>query len=151
MRLAAQAAQSGRNGQRPQAGRREVQIVAPKSIRAWAKSPARVLGVRLAASALQRRGQGKYPRHHALDIAVDRRRMCAEGDRRDGRRGIVADAGQRAQKRLGLGEATAEAPYHLPRAGVQIPGAGVIAKPRPRAQHLAELGIGERRHARPAV
>ena len=38
---------------------------------------------------------------HALDIGVDHQRSAAEGDRRDGRRRIGADAGKRSQ--LGLG------------------------------------------------
>ena len=45
----------------------------------------------------QRRLQGEEPRHHALDIAVDRDRRPVEGDRRDGRRGVGADARQLPQ------------------------------------------------------
>ena len=40
---------------------------------------------------------GEQPRHHALDIAVDRHRGRVERDRRHRGRGVVADAGQRAQ------------------------------------------------------
>ena len=46
----------------------------------------------------QRLFYGKQPRHHALDIAVHRHRRGIERDRRDRRRGVVADAGQRAQR-----------------------------------------------------
>ena len=48
----------------------------------------------------QRCGDGKEPRHHALDIPVDGRGARAEGDGRDRRGGIVADAGERAEVRL---------------------------------------------------
>ena len=40
----------------------------------------------------------EQPRHHALDIAVDRHRRCIKGDRRNRRRGVVADAGQQTQR-----------------------------------------------------
>ncbi len=42
----------------------------------------------------------EQPRHHPLDIAVDRRSRRIERDRRDRRRGVGADAGQRGK--LGL-------------------------------------------------
>ena len=94
----------------------------------------------------QRRGDGEEPRHHALDIAVDGRRPRAEGDGGDCRGGIVADAWQRAELGLGRREAPAMALDHLPRAGVQVAGAGVIAKPGPGGEHLAKLGGGKRAH-----
>ena len=68
-------------GTSTQRGRRGVQIVAPRSISAWAKSPARCVGIsargerpqaRLAAGQRLARPANE-PRHHPLDIAVDRR------------------------------------------------------------------------------
>ena len=47
---------------------------------------------------------GVEPRDHPLDVAVDRHRAAVERDRRDRRRGIAADAGQRAQRLLGVRE-----------------------------------------------
>ena len=47
------------------------------------------------------------PRHHPLDIAVDHRRRPVEGDRRDRRRRVGADARQFAQAGLGVGKAAA--------------------------------------------
>ena len=101
----ARAAQASIHGQSTQAGFFGVQMVAPRSIIACAKSPAR--GV---AASAPRRGarmsalaagnsllDGEQPRHHPLDIAVDRRGRRVERNRRDRRRGIGADAGQRAQ------------------------------------------------------
>ena len=108
-------AQPETSGQRPQAGRRGLHSVAPRSIMACAKSPARSVrrqrhGKRpdLSLGRRQRRRDGEEPRHHALDIAVDGRRPRAEGDGSDGRRGIVADAGKRAELGFGLGEAAAD-------------------------------------------
>ena len=78
-----------------------VQMVAPRSIIAWAKSPARCGGVSSRASRAQLRLGGRQrrldreePRDHALDIAVDRTCRRVEGDRGNRRRRIGADAGQ---------------------------------------------------------
>ena len=64
-----------------QRGLRGVQIVAPRSISAWAKSPARSGGRQRGGQRLERGlGPGQrvlereQARDHALDIAVDHRR-----------------------------------------------------------------------------
>ena len=91
-------------GQSGQAGRFGVHSVAPRSIIACAKSPARLVGREtfgVRADLRLRAGQGVFhreePRDHALDIAVDRRGFSSERDRRDRGRGVGADAGQREQ------------------------------------------------------
>ena len=101
------ARQSSRSGHSMQRGRFGVQIVAPRSIIAWAKSPGRPAGISGSSSVRMTglaSGSGvamaKQPRHHPLDIAVDHGRRPVEGDRRDGRRRIGADAGQLAQSGL---------------------------------------------------
>ena len=99
--------QSSRSGQSMQRGRFGVQIVAPRSIIACAKSPGRSAGTSVSTSArgfpAWRRAAAsrivEQPRHDALDIAVDHRGRPVEGDRRDRRRRVGADAGQLAQAR----------------------------------------------------
>ena len=148
---------AARHGQSTQRGRRGVQIVAPRSISAWAKSPARRSGTSAAASA-RRRGfaagsgfaHGVEPRDDPLDIAVDRRGRPIEGDRGDRRRGVVADPGQRAQRRRVVGKLAAVPLDDGAGAGVQVAGAGVIAEPLPELQHLVERGRGERANIGPA-
>ena len=106
------ATQTSLHGHSAQAGRLGEQMVAPRSISACAKSPARLGGNNAAASRLMiglAAGNflldGKQPRHHALDIAVHRHRRGIERDRRHRRRGVVADAGQRPQRlKIGSGK-----------------------------------------------
>ena len=132
--------------------------MAPKSIIAWAKSPEpRLRGQRLGErpdlglGGGQRRGHGEKPRHHALDIAVDRRCALAEGDCRDGGGGIVADARQPAECGLVLGE-PAPVPFrHHARASMQVARTRVIAEAGPGGEHLTELGARQCRHVRPAA
>ena len=64
-----------------------------------------------------------------------------EGDRRHRRRGVVADARQRAQGFDAFGKNPAVALDHRAGAGMQVAGAGVIAEPGPGAQHVVELGL----------
>ena len=92
------------HGHSAQAGRLGEQMVAPRSISACAKSPARRAGNKRRRQPLDRRLRRrqfvldrKQPRHHALDIAVHWHRRRVERDRSHRRRGVVADAGQRAQ------------------------------------------------------
>jgi hypothetical protein len=96
----------------------------------------------------QRALNREQPCDHARDIGIDHHRARAKGDRGDRGGGIGSDAGQRAQSFFGVGKATALG--HGAGAGVQIAGAGIIAKPRP-GRHQIGLGRGgERLHRGPA-
>ena len=72
------------------------------------------------------------PRHHPLDVAVDDDRAPVEGDRRDRRRGVGADAGERAQARLGRRGSgrRARAPPPARRRGGCAPGRSSRGRPR---------------------
>ena len=75
----------------------------------------------------------------------------AEGDGRDRRRRVGADARQLAQLLLRLREAAAEARSATIRGAlVQIAGAAVVAEPRPGREHVVERRRGQRLHRRPA-
>ena len=97
----AKAAQSASSGQAGQSGARGRQIVAPRSIIAWAKSPAPSCGV-IAVGELadsrprfgNRQVDGVEPGDDPLDIGVDHDRAPAEGDRGDRGGGVGADPGQ---------------------------------------------------------
>ncbi len=103
-----------RTGHNPQAGRRGVQSVAPRSIIACAKSPGLCFGVRLFAKALISAfasGKGVVT---AKSRATTRSILpstgvaaLAEGDRGDRCGGVVADAGKRAKLCLGRGKLAA--------------------------------------------
>ena len=138
-------------------GRLGVQRLAPRSISACAKSPARFAGVsvrRQAPDLLLGRGQRllhrEQPGDHPLDVAVDGRGARAEGDGRDRRRRVGADARQLQQLVFRLREAAAEALGDDPGALVEIAGAAVVAEPGPRREHVVELGRSQRLHRRPA-
>jgi hypothetical protein len=130
-------------------------MVAPRSISACAKSPARWgqealdeppnLGLARGQFLLER----EDPRDHPLDVAVDRRGRHVERDRRDRCRRIGADAGQRGKRRCVLWKASAVALDHRLGAGVEMSRARVIAEPGPQAQHLLETRGGKCMHARP--
>ena len=94
----------------------------------------------------QRRRLGRQPRHHPLHIAVHRHHRLVEGDRRDRRGGIGADPRQRPQALHILGEAAAC--RHQPGAGMQVAGAGVVAKPGPFLHHRRLGGRRQRLHRR---
>ena len=94
-----------------QRGRLGVQIVAPRSIIACAKSPGRCSGTSFSSAGAdfglgvgQRRADVEQARHHALDIAVDHRGGPVEGDRGDRGGRVGADAGQVAQAVLRVGK-----------------------------------------------
>ena len=101
---AARARQRVTSGQRAQPGARGVHTVAPSSIIAWLKSPARAppsartsSPARAPHALLQRRVVGRAgeridAREHAHDVAVDDRRRLAERDAGDGAGRVRADA-----------------------------------------------------------
>ena len=105
----------------------------------------------LALGAGQRRGDGEETGHHALDITVDGCRALPVGDGSDGSSGIVADPRQLAELGLRCRKLAAMPLDHGAGASVQVPRAGVIAKPRPGGKHLAELGFSQRVHVGPAA
>jgi hypothetical protein len=104
---------------------RAVQIVAPRSIIACAKSPARSAGVIASAAAriaLRAAGSGSSISHNRATtrstLASIYHRALAEGDRRDRGRGVGAQSGQLAQGLLAVGK---PAPLrHGARAGDQV-------------------------------
>ena len=73
-----------------------------------------------------------------------------ESDGGDGRRGIGADPGQRAQSCGFLGEIAAMPLDNGAGAGMQVAGARVIAEPLPELQDFVERGCGERPNIGPA-
>jgi hypothetical protein len=135
----AKAAQPSRQGHSAQAGRRGVQMVAPRSNSAWAKvarpGPHRRIGReavgeagQLGLGGGQRRFDGEDARHHPLDVAVHRHHRLAERDRPQRRRRVGADARQRPPARrvarpAGGGDGAC--------GGVQVAGAGVVAEAGP--------------------
>ena len=144
-------------GQTRHDGRRGVQMPAPRSIIACAKSPARRGGVSVAArrfnsgfAAGQRLAHGEQARDHALDVAVDRRCGLAKCDRGDGRRGVGADARQLLQLGDGRRKLAAQILGNRDGALVQVAGAAVVAEPRPGGEHVVERRRGQRLDGRPA-
>ena len=153
----ARAAQDSFHGHSAQAGRFGVQIVAPRSIIACAKSPARRSGVsafgKLADARLRRRQRffnGVEPRHDAFDVAIDRRRAPIERNRRDGSCGVWADARQFAQSILGVGKVSAVRLRDRLCASVQVARAGVVAEPRPKLENIVEACCRKRLDGRKA-
>ena len=153
----ARARQRPASGQMRQLARRGAQTVAPRSMRAWAKSPGRCAGTSLAARARisglasgQRRLDGESPRDHPLDIAVDGSGGTVEGDGGNGGGGIRPDAGQGHETRLIGWKAAAQIARDGDGALVQLARPGVVAQTRPFGQHLIEAGGGEVGNARPA-
>ena len=86
--------------------------------------------------------QSDKARENAGDIAVDRRRLAVEGDRRDRRRGIGADAGKRAQVGF-LGRKAAAAPGDFLRASVQVPRPRIVSETGESAHHRVGRGCGQ--------
>ncbi len=111
----------------------------PDSRRALADFPA---GLR------QRSGDREEPRHHPLDIGIDRHRIFAERDRGDRGGGIIAEPRQFAQLRFGAGKT---APLgDDPRAFHQIAGPRIISQPGPGRHDLLIARSGEVGYRRPA-
>ncbi len=98
--------------------------------------------------ARQRLADREQARDHALDIAVHRYGACVIGDRRDRRRGVVADARQVAQLSGCLREFSPVPVHDGAGAGVQIARPRVIAEARPQPQHVLEISRGQRMDGR---
>ena len=98
----------------------------------------------------QRRSDGEQPRNHPLNVAVDRARLCIERDRGDRGGRIGADAGKRSQRRLVLRKFAIVTLDDGAGAGVQVPGAGVVAESCPGLEHLLERCGCKRPHVAPA-
>ncbi len=106
--------------------------------------------LQLALGGRQRCLDREQPRHHPLDIAVDRRDLRPVGDRRHRRRRIGTDARQRRQHRLVVGKSAAVHRSHRLRALVQISRAAVVAEPGPGDEHIVDAGARKRLDRRPA-
>ncbi len=151
------AAQSRCSGHIRHEGRLGVHRLAPRSISACAKSPARFAGVSVparrrisslaAGSGFLTANSRAITRSMLPSTGVAR---CAEGDGGDRRGRVGADARQLAQLLLRRGELAGEALGDDAGAGVQIAGAAVVAEARPRGEHVVERGRGECRNRRPA-
>ncbi len=91
----------------------------------------------------------EQPRHHPLDIAVDRHRAA---DRRRSPRSRPRYR-RRCPAARGARPRSAESPprsRHRPRAGMQVAGARVVAEPGPEPQHVVERRRRQRADVRPA-
>ena len=139
-----------------QRGRFGVQIVAPRSIMACAKSPGRSAGTsfsrteRISDLGLrQRRSDLEQARHHPLDIAVDDRSLPVEGDRGDRRRRIGADPGQAAQSVFGVRKPAARKRRDQVGAFLQVAGARIVAEAGPGLHDVLGWGCGKRSDRRP--
>ena len=98
----------------------------------------------------QRLADGEEPGDDALDIAVDRRRRPVERDRRDRRRGVVADPGQRPQRRRSVGKLAAVRVDRRPGRRHGDCGRARNSRAPPGMQDLVERGRGQRRDVGPA-
>ncbi len=153
---AAAAAQAVRQGHKTQRGRRGVQIVAPRSIIACAKSPARrsgtnprrapATGVLPPASVRRRHKAGRRrARHCRRPPPFAGRTRLPQSPRRCSRRSPAMRAMPRARR-----EKTAVPFGDGAGASVQVAGARVIAEALPLLQDLVERGRRERRNVGPA-
>ena len=95
-------------------------------------------------------GDAKEAGDDALDVTVDHRRRAIEGDGRDRRRRIGADAGEREEPLFGFGEAAAELAGDGLGAGLEIAGAGIVTEPGPGLHDVLFVGGGEIGDTRPA-
>ncbi len=98
----------------------------------------------------QRRRDGVETGDDPLDIAVHRRRLEVEGDRRDRRRGIGADPRQRAQRRLVGRKFAIMLGDDGTGAGMHVARPCVVAEALPGMEHVVEIGRRERGERRPA-
>ena len=89
--------------------------------------------------------------HHPLHIAVHRRSLLVEGDGRDRRRRIGADAGKLQELGLRGREAPAMLVHNRLGAGMEIAGAGIIAEPGPGMHDRLARRLGEGLDGREAL
>jgi hypothetical protein len=132
-------------------------MVAPRSISACAKSPLRAAGTSACVAArIAGFAAGEFAldreqtRHHALDIAVDRRRRRIERNRRDGGCRIGPDAGKLREISLAGGKPFVRQRRDGLRARMQVAGARVIAEAGPQPQHIVERRCCQRANIGPA-
>ncbi len=157
-RRGARAAQLSFHGHKAQAGVFGVQMVAPRSIMAWAKSPARRGGVSAARQPANFRLRRRQRRRRSHRAARSRARHCRRPAsparqrrsprwRRRYRRRCRASA-----RKLGFARRKFSAvPLdHGAGAGMQIAGAGVIAEPGPGFEHIVERRRRQRAQIGPA-
>ena len=122
---------------------------------AWAKSPARSAWrerprrrLDVASRPRDRLIEREHPGEDAGDVAVDRRGLLPEGDRRDRGGGIGADAGQGDEVRLRARKSPAAASDFLC-AGVEVARPRIIAEAGERADHGLERSGGQILDPRP--
>ena len=157
-RRAARATQASIHGQMPQAGFFGVQIVAPRSIIAWVKSPARRCGTSVSARRadfrLGRRQFGSR-RHKAARSPA---RCCRRSPPRAGRTRSPRSPPRYSRRCRAARAAPSSVSGNRPpccaghrlRAGMQVARAGVIAEPGPGLEHVVERRRGQRVDIRPA-
>ena len=147
------AAQASIHGQSAQAGFFGVQMVAPRSISACAKSPARFAGTRPSASRRICAFAAGSSSSTAKSLATTRSTLpstAAAGRRKRSPRSLPryrADARKRGAARLAGAETSAVALHHRLGASMEISCARVIAEPRPEPEHVIE----RRRRERPYI
>jgi len=94
--------------------------------------------------------QGEPAGEDPLDVAVEHRCHNAEGDARDRRRGVAADARQRQQAVEGARKAGTGRRDLLCR-GMELPRPPVVAEAGPESEHVVQGRRGQRFHGRKAV
>jgi hypothetical protein len=90
----------------------------------------------------------EHASEHTRDIAVDERRTFAIRDRRDCTGGVGPDAGHLTQLARPRRQCAGKRLGHCLRARVEVTRARVVAKARPRGEHIVERRGGERGHRR---
>jgi hypothetical protein len=118
----------------------------------WLKSPGASAGTSSSARAQSAESvvTAREPRQHPAHVAVEDRQPAAESDRGDGAGGVAADAGQRGDRLLVVGEDAAVALDDDARRGVQVACSPVVAEAGPEPEDVVERRGGELAHRREA-
>ncbi len=99
----------------------------------------------------KRRFDRKEPCDDALHVAVDDCGRLAEGDRRDRRRRVGADAGKRRKLRRAFWKNRARQRCDRARTFDELPRPRVVAEPRPGGHDVTLVGSGKRADRWPAL
>ena len=125
---------------RPELHQRLVQVSGARAAGELARAPPEPGLHRRAAQVLANAVQAGQ---HARDVAVDDRLRPVERDRRDGPRGVAADAWQLAHRVGAVGQAPGVPQDDLARRALEVSRARVVAEPRPVPEHRIRLGARE--------